>query len=483
MVDWEKLIFTLAAIVVVKFIYAKWLDHSKDVHELYLQQQSNITSTRKSDESAIYSSNKLVSGLRGGLEIRYDHYKIRGGNLRDIWAIYMAQCKKTPSKCIKVGTSKISSGKLNATIKKLSSKLVSKNVKEVQIDKEDLFETVDSLALVLACFVGQITVHVNGCNYDDKNRSGVLRFDMGRLDGEEIGISKTDDFEFANTYRPEYDHGIPLKVSSRSGNVISETLFTQSNFASSVASFLKHLPEKYSMSDKDSIKIVTSGVSEVNSLVKLLGSFIAFSDINIVTSNFNLYDSTIVSIGEEEFLNEIKRDFTSISILKSFLLKRSLNLFANGVFSPVGLVNSSPRLIYISHEIGSKLKISLELLNVYRSLIGCRIILEQTYPNVCGPIIQTDFYDYRNFPLRNIKGYGCLSQSNEIKLVTHQSTGSYDGNHGEVYIRGYNIGKIEKQVIGLPNGPSLENTQKNEGFMPMGVKGRWGNDGCLYILE
>lgn len=73
----------------VIYIVLKLLNYCKTVPDLYLQQQSYPDPTRLPNESPIYHSTKSPTGLRLGLDIRYDHYKLRRGNCNDIWEIAM----------------------------------------------------------------------------------------------------------------------------------------------------------------------------------------------------------------------------------------------------------------------------------------------------------------------------------------------------------------------------------------------------------
>lgn len=490
MEDWEKILITLLCLLLLNYLYPKLLEHWKDVPDLYLQEQSVIGTTRKTNESAIHTSNKLFTGLRGGLEIRYDHYKIRSGNLRDIWEIFVNQAKKAPEpKLITINGECIEAGILNAMAKKLGSSIEKSvadgaAVEKVYIPSKDLFRSVDSLVVLIGCFINQIPVHIGADSVQSSGNDHVYFYEAAARKVGPIGIEdlKIPDYLFENVYNIKYDQGIPLRISSNSGHIASEISFTQANFASAVASLLKHLPESQSLTKDDSLFIYHETGSEVNDIVKMLSSFISFCDLEISTDKLPTPSSnaSIVSIAESKFLTtELGQKKTT----SSFRLNRSLNYLSKGIFAPVAKTENKPRIIVISRKIGQKMLINPAELNKYRSLLGCRIIVEQTYPNVAGPLILTDFYDYRVIPAGNINGYGCLSQSLEIKLVNDDKkvNSTYNGSSGQVVVRGYNIGKMEKNAIGLPKGPSSQTDIANEGFMPLGIKGRWGSDGCLYV--
>lgn len=90
------------------------LHYFQDVPDLYLQEQSIREPTRLTNESPIYHSNKS-SNLRVGLDIRYDSYKLRSGNLNDIWEIAIQFAKKT-DRGINIDNNLITIGYINYCI-------------------------------------------------------------------------------------------------------------------------------------------------------------------------------------------------------------------------------------------------------------------------------------------------------------------------------------------------------------------------------
>ena len=112
MVENSLLLFAISVAAIYIFIHG--LTYLQDVPELYLQEQSVIEPTRLINESPVYHSNKL-SGLRVGLDIRYDSYKSRNGNLNDIWEI-LIRFSKEFDKGILVNNEKISVSYINYCI-------------------------------------------------------------------------------------------------------------------------------------------------------------------------------------------------------------------------------------------------------------------------------------------------------------------------------------------------------------------------------
>lgn len=470
MEDWEKLVLGALALWALQRLYSKWLEHRKDVNDVYLQQQSEVEPTRRAHESAIHRSNKLYTGLRGGLEIRYDHYKMRAGNLRDVWQLYISETRKhNRHKQIVINGATISVGALNASSKKLASTLGGSA--EITIRAHEVLSSVESLVTLVACFMAQVSIVVVD--------RGTATFTGGKLEGKAVEIQE-EDFEFENVYRKEYDQGTAIKVVSSLGRVVSEACFTQANLTSAVASSLKHLPDSHSLLSRDVVGVCSEGNTDyiVADIIKVLCAFVAFSDLVISSSPRKLLSLSVLSIEEARFLELYRDRAENYTIgLASIRLRRSLQLFSKNIFAPIG--RTELRLVYLQHKLGLPITITPAQLNVYRSVLGARVIVEQVSPAVAGPVVLTDIYDYRVMPPK-FSGYGCLSQSLEIKLADARKEPT-DGLAGEIHVRGYNIASLNKYVLGLPLGERV--TSAKEGFMPLGISARWGNDGCLYIMK
>ncbi|CAK7895890.1 hypothetical protein CAAN1_05S05710 [[Candida] anglica] len=489
MESWEQVLCALVIAAAIDWAYRWYLDTSRDVNAVYLQQQSTIGSTRKSEESAIYTSSKLHQGLRGGLEIRYDHYKIRSGNMRDVWELLINQTRRTgqDSKWFRTSNWSITVGQLNSAMKTLGEQLTANSISVVNFVKDDLFQSPESLVVLIACLTHQVTVHfidLNEINDDisyDSTKQVVGEFPI-------IFSEKSSSLEFKNVYEKKFDEGVAIKVTTKKGRFITRSTFTQANFTSALASFLKHLPEDHALTSSDSLELIHENGLEVNSILTMLATCI--TNTTLCINKETTEKPTILKLSDQKFVEFADENLkpSSTSFPYSISLKRSINLLSQGIFSPIfpRIIKSNSkfselRLIYITHELGSPMLITPAELNKWRALSGARIVVEHIHPGVVGSVLVTDFYDYRNLELSptKISGYGGISQSLEIKLINEDKKSGYDGTYGQIYVRGYIIGTTEKQVVGLPQGP--QHNQPNEGFMPLGLSGKWGNDGCLYV--
>ncbi|CUM67902.1 uncharacterized protein PRCAT00005613001 [Priceomyces carsonii] len=483
-------------------ITVDWLlDRSKDVHEIYLTQQSTVESTREADETAVHKSNKLdySNGLRVGLDIRYDHYKLRNGNLCDVWEVLINSLKKNDEKTIEIYKKKILVSELNFKVECLQHYFKSRGIKKVGIHIKHFIKSEAVLVIIMACFINQTLVNL----YDDIDVTEGVDLYFGELKQEnslsldpngnrsvyeilEEGKSTT----FENIYTFKKDKGVALTLTRKiNEKFLSSTSFTQLNLISGLASSIKHLPNKHSIDENDRLLIIQSSNASneeiLNELIKILMSFTTNCDLTIAGSmkweDVKSYSPTVLSLSESEFaatcsLDEMKRTLTTIQKVKHYIKCRFLE---REIFSRLQVFPCSIRLIYLHKSVGSKYLLSLAEINEYRSLLNSRIILESGYYRIAGPFILTDFYDYRLLPIqyKNIMGYGCLSQSVEIKVINKD-------NIGTVLIRGYTIGKTTMQFSSMPNEKRTEGNESNCGYMPLSdVKGKFGTDGCLYIYR
>lgn len=92
----DKLIITLFLLLITAILaYSKYLQTQKDISELALQDQSSQSTTRKPHETASFRSRLVSHGfpLLHGLSIKHS-YKLRDGNLRDVWCLAMDTAKE-----------------------------------------------------------------------------------------------------------------------------------------------------------------------------------------------------------------------------------------------------------------------------------------------------------------------------------------------------------------------------------------------------
>mmetsp|Transcript_780 Transcript_780/g.760 ORF Transcript_780/g.760 Transcript_780/m.760 type:complete len:503 (+) Transcript_780:90-1598(+) len=501
MID-NNVLIAIIVVLGINYIYSWYIDSTKDVSDVYLNEQSIIDATRKSDESAIYKSNKLdySHGLRVGLDIRYNHYKLRNGNLCDVWEVLMNSTSRDPSKEIVIHYETIKIVQLNYMVDKIGHYLKGKEAKKIAINYRNSLVGVEVFCILIACFVNRITINF----YDDIDT--VENIDYFVIDEQELklvedkkyilfnsrnensvhdilGGKRGELLKFDNEYHPDKDKGTAIQFTRKvNHNVLSNIRFAQINLISGIASTIKHVPLSRMWNDKDTLLVVQSkdqtNESILNEICKIMACFVTNTNVKVTnTTDWSVIKShnpTILSINESDFIENVKLEEIKPqkNLIKKLQFNQSMKFLSKGKFTTT--YSDVLRLIYIQTSIIQKSQLNTLQLNEYRSLLGSRIIMEYGFPNVVGPIIQTDFYDYRIIALnKDANGFGCLSQSIEAKLV------NVHNNYGTILIRGYNIGK----ALNTMNDASRP-LADNDGFMPIyNVRGKWGNDGCLYIYN
>ena len=501
MID-NNVLIALIVVLGINYLYSWYIDSTKDVSDVYLNEQSVIDATRKSDESAIYKSNKLdySHGLRIGLDIRYNHYKLRNGNLCDVWEVLMNSTSREPSKKIVIHNETIKIVELNYMVDKIGNYLNENGVKKIAINFKNSLVCAEVFSILIACFVNRITVNF----YDDIEN--VKDIDSYVVDEQELPLVEGKKYilfnstsknsvhdilegkrgellKFQNEYHPDKDKGTAIRFSRKVNHkILSNIDFAQINLISGIASTIKHVPLSRMWGDKDTLLVVQSKAKTneniLNEICKIMACFVTNTEVKVTNaadwSVLKSHKPTIISINESDFIENVPLEEIKPrkNLIKRLQFNQSMKLLSKGKFTTT--YNDNLRLIYLQKSITEKSKLSTLRLNEYRSMLGARIIMEYGYPNVAGPLIQTDFYDYRIIALNtNVNGFGCLSQSIEVKLVNLQN------NYGTILIRGYNIGK----ALNIMNDESRP-LADNEGFMPIyNIRGKWGNDGCLYIYK
>lgn len=484
MID-NSLLIAVMVILALNVLLKKYIETTKDVPDLYLSEQSLIESTRLTDQSAIYKSNKLDfgNGLRVGLEIRWNTYKLRHGNFCDVWKILISSLKTLPGKVLLLNDKAISVSGLNFKVKELGDYLLSNNVSSVSIRYNEFLGTEENLVLVMTCLVNSILMTFYQVDQEilhlsiDKSADEVYSFIQGIPQGQ------LDNYDY--DYSFEKDTGVRLRVNRKQGQIINSTDYLAVNFVSSIASTIKHLPPGETLSGKDTLLIINSNPETclVHTLSKILTGFVSGANIVITKSNnwekLMSYDPTVLYMQQNDIDPQIVSNLlTQESFLGKIGYKISLRFLSKGKFS---VFNKKPlRLLYLHKMIKQKPLFTSSGLNQLRAVLGCHVIVENGYENIIGPVILNDFYDYRVIDpavSRKLLANGCICQSDEIKLVNVDSNG-----FGDILVRGYNIGKVNNYMLG--KGLAERVTKDNQGFMNLNsFKGKWGNDGCLYIYD
>lgn len=417
------------------YVVLKILNYLKTVPDLYLLQQSYPDTTRLPNESPIYHSTKSPTGLRLGLDIRYDHYKIRRGNCNDIWEIAM---KNGGSRGIYVGDEFVEFATINYYISQSQEQCDAINIPvDYQIDGHWVI-------VVLIGLVKQIPLQF----YDKQEPSTGKSISQIKLPhAQQL-------HEFNNVYTADKDKGITIKFDKLVKLGIDVVVdFTQLNLISAVASSIKHLPVDYT---NKSITIVSSpdfaGVS--NTIVKLLMALVCQMKVHI-KEKAPTFETDITTLPESK------------ATLTDLAWKQNIKLY----FLGLGIF-SSEKLVYV-YSPASHPQLTSSQLNHLRIVTDSHVIREYYTYNIFGPILTTDYYEYRTYT----RQFGVIPQSLEMKVNNLDANGI-----GSLLVRGYTIGKSTNYLNGKEQEQEQNENSNGDGFMPVNIRGKWGTDGCLYLI-
>lgn len=470
-------------------LYTAFLDFNRDVPHEYLEQQTLLEQTRQPNELAIHKSPKLdySTGLRIGLGIRYDSYKLRNGNLNDIWEILVAHHGSSKEDTIVVNGDSIRISQLNYVVCKISECLKSlTDVLEVAIPVSLFMVNKFAFAVAIAAFLAQVPVHVYESDAKQHLDNSAIAFSqegsaalLKRLSDDSLVLDLqefdflTDKPDFENNYSVEKDRGIALKLSTRLNHkVIALTSFTQLNLISAVASCIKHLPPSKQIGPHDRIVISqdhSTPESILNEVVKVLVLFVSGASLVLTQEdNFMVHKPTILVASSPEIQKLGSAQITGL------LYYHRLYSLSRLRFSPLAS-SSGLRLIYVHRDCSTGKYTNW---NHLRAALGVNIVEEVGHFNVAGPFLVTDYYDYRTFLEKlasQVAASGGICQANEIKLLEFDATQS-----GALALRGYNIGKAVTIMEGVGQ---TRVTPDASGFFRLPFNCRWGLDGCLYVLK
>lgn len=487
--DTNGIVIAVVVLAAIHFIYSHYIEGTKDVSDVYLAEQLVVDAVRLPDESPIYKSNKLdySHGLRIGLDIRYDHYKLRHGNLCDVWLLFV----KDPERVVTINHERWTAAELNHHVHEFQHQLVQLQVSGVAISAAHYIDLPMVFALVFAAFVSQITVeiydkydHVDGDVVAVMDEQEAARYNPNKV----IILRKLERkrrIDFENVYTTAKDKGVAVRVVRRlNPHVVSRVDYGQIHLISAVASTLKHLPPTHELSANDHVLVVQDHTSLNESITsettKTLAALVSGASVSLLSlaafdpGYIEKMHASVLCISEASLLRHIPLKLNH-GWWDKLLFNQTVRLLSRGKLSRLMRPALGPvRLAYVHKPITNTTNISTLDANKYRALLQARVVFEHSYANVFGPFIQTDFFDYRVLPdIPHLKGFGCICQSDEIKLV------SVKNNQGTVAVRGYNIGRVVSIVDSQEQPVDFK---ANEGFMPLSVQGRWGGDGCLYVL-
>ncbi|GMM33087.1 hypothetical protein DASC09_004120 [Saccharomycopsis crataegensis] len=185
--DRDKLIITiLCGVVALAIAYSKYLETQQDMTELALSSQTSVAPTRKPGETAHHRNLLVPHGfpLLHGLSIKHS-YKLRDGNVRDIWALAMEHQADTPVQFFTSnGKPKLSTDYL--TLNKVFADFYNKIMKEFTLASDGdgslnlKIGTVlpayswQGVVLAMTCFINNLTLHTF--------HTHMLKYNVGDLD-------------------------------------------------------------------------------------------------------------------------------------------------------------------------------------------------------------------------------------------------------------------------------------------------------------
>lgn len=474
----------LASVLAILFLYKTYLSFTRDVPLEYLTQQSVVDSVRNPGELAIYKSTKLdySSGLRVGFGIRYDSYKVRNGNLCDVWEIVMYALERNPDKKFTFDGESIGVAEVNGWAQLISKFLLENNVNALAVPLLIFINSPAVFAVMVGCFVSRIPVHV----YEDKTQHGEQwwiehgsEFSIRSLSASVsvASLNSGPSTTFENAYSPEKDRGVALVVTTRLSHKVTATVkFSQINLVAATASCLKHLPPKHELSKEDRILVLqqhTSAEAITNTVTKMLASFVSHAELYLCNdlSRGLQWSPTVISAPEKTIQDITKKPRGLQKLLfwhRLFALTqlKFSTRFASKPYRSLRLVYAYKSLDTPRHDY-----------NRIRAALCAHVVEEVGYFNVAGPFLVTDMYDYRKVDeslSQNLVFRGSVVQAEEAKLA------DYDGlTAGIVCIRGHNFGRASTAMEGVGEKKIQPDP---EGFYEIPkIKGKWGLDGCLYV--
>ncbi|GAV56141.1 hypothetical protein ZYGR_0BA00470 [Zygosaccharomyces rouxii] len=467
--DWLSLIKTIATVIAV-LLTTNWLfrifylDLKRDFSELAAEEQSNITTTRKENETALYRNFSLplgfplVTGL--GLSLKY---KIRNGNFADIWSAIMDLADKNSIRFVD-GPRDLSLQEINGMAKHILEKYLSNAHGNVGIlvtpSKSQGF--IISIASMMASVKYNTLPHfltslprkksedidilvidswksfakLRGSEnwygliiVCESKTSGILDHPENVISWDQLihGYKNDNLYVYSPPDDNSDDHKILLYFTSPHG---ATTSFSQGCLVSGVASFIRSFPLDHELTAKDSLAVAGNMNSLNLSLqvwqkalaVLLHGGKISFQE-TLDLSNIN--NPTLLLADSNELLIAVKKLVLSNgSFIQRLKYQWATALLTEGVFTAVGQLPirsiDNLRCVYVLEQVSDsslvtsfpktvpKLKRGQSTdvldslhLNYLRAHLGSRVIFEYHCPhNVMGPIAHTNFYDYRVLPPR-----------------------------------------------------------------------------------
>lgn len=402
-----KVVFSTVVIILASnFILTKFvLNFKRDLTDIALNEQSNITTVRKQNETAHYRNFLVPVGfpLTTGLGLSLG-YRIRNGNFMDVWKAIMdvSIVKNNFIKFDNTKDKKYSLSEINGMAHHIIENVYKKNdVQQVGINISA--SSIEGFVLSVASMIHSVR---------ETNSKGLLHYlasvPRQKMDEVDIlvidswqayrmlnnsehwykliivcdennsilrpkdikatnittwnelieGYSKNSEFE----YDPPTDNSDELKnfMNITSSSNIT-TSFNQLNLVSSVSAFIKSFPLNNELSSDDIITRVKDSFSIVNSNIqiwpKLLSVLLLGGSAQFIESSKLTLDDlegTTLLVTDPKGLSDISK---KINPNKSSSIKLSLTtaLLSEGIFTKLGKSNprqiKNLRSIYLSEEL------------------------------------------------------------------------------------------------------------------------------------
>lgn len=438
-----------------------YLDMKRDFTSVALNQQSNVASVRKENETAYYRNFlvplgfPLITGL--GLSLKY---KIRNGNFGDVWKAIMELSGDNGIRFTNSDT-RYSLSTVNGISQHIFKTTLSKDVKNVGIVVAP--SSLEGFVVSIASMMGSIKSSCKPHFLSAVPRQRIEDLDVLVIDSwtsyrmlngseewyklvvvcaspiagklpenvkswEQLieGYVESQTME----YEPPEDNSDDSKEFARITSPYGATTsFMQGCLVSGIASFVQGFPASHELSKSDNLAIVgdlgNAGLSlhfwHKAFAVLLHGGSLAFLK-NESLKPFSLKDITLLFISPDDLMSILKTiDIRSTSIVRRFGFAVASTLLSEGVYTTIGqyssscdklrcvflaeliqntqLIASFPSKIPVMKQHASPKSFTTETLNHVRAHLGARVVVELYCPFiVMGPLSQTNYYDYRVLP-------------------------------------------------------------------------------------
>lgn len=463
---WINIVKIIATVIAI-LLGSEWLfktfylNLKRDFKQLAEDEQSNITSTRKENETALYRNFliplgfPLVTGL--GLSLKY---KIRNGNFADVWNAIMELSEDNTIKFIDEPDG-VALPVINGIAKHILEKHLATDVGNVGIAVSP--SRMSGFVMTIATMMASIKYKTLPHLLTSLPREKLSNIDILLIDSWETldklkncehwykliivceagsapiaGVKNVTSWDlFVDGYRVEkkYGYSPPEENIDDSKTLLlctspsnQTTSFGQGCLVSGIASFVRSFPMDHELSRNDVLTVAGKYTTKNLSLqiwqrvfaVLLHGGSVNFEEkANI----YDWYHTTLLLVDYDSLITAMK---SALENNRSFFQKLkhrwATALLSEGVFTKAGqlplksignlrcvyltdqtendfLINSFPKTIPKFRKGRAASVVNTFQLNNIRAFLGSRVIFEfYCLFTVMGPIALTNFYDYRMLP-------------------------------------------------------------------------------------